>query len=244
MKHTLAEAASELSRNLELDLPPVQVSYLDAAPEGIDRHPGGVPSVCTFFAEAKDRSFYAPVGDHEACEIGAFVLGIPPKGELGDRLASTVGKMQKEGYLAPGDEAKIPHNSEAPAFVAYGRLGTLDLPPTGILLFARPKSVMLALESAGFQTPVMGRPMCSVMPTLVGGTPIALSAGCIGSRTYARIGDDRMIVGIRGDHLDTFLNDLRRVRAANESVRQEDEWRRDLAAHPYRPAPPVRSSAA
>jgi hypothetical protein len=46
-----------------------------------------------------------------------------------------------------------------------------------------------------------------------------------------------MIVGVRGDHLWKFLDDLRRVRAANENVRKEDEARRDRAIHPYVPVP-------
>ncbi|MCI4322271.1 MAG: hypothetical protein L3K05_08220, partial [Thermoplasmata archaeon] len=59
MTDHLRQIASDLSKDLELDHAPVQVTYLDAAPKGVAEHPGGVPSVCTFFAEGQKHAFYA-----------------------------------------------------------------------------------------------------------------------------------------------------------------------------------------
>lgn len=50
MRSELRSVGEQLTRQLELDTPPVQVSYLDQPPDGVPEHPGGVPSVCTFFA--------------------------------------------------------------------------------------------------------------------------------------------------------------------------------------------------
>jgi uncharacterized protein (DUF169 family) len=235
MAADLRTIASNLTADLELDRAPVQISYLDSPPAGVERHPGGAPSVCTFFAEGQSKPFYAPLTEHEACEIGAFVLGVTPEGELGTRLMSTVGMMQKEGYLAPGEEAKIPRNPRAPKFVAYGPLGSLPSPPTSVLIFARPKSAMFAMEAAGGPVPMNGRPMCAVVPTLNHGAPVAVSIGCIGSRIYTQMGDDRMVVGVRGDHLEKFASTVRRIRQANGAVGTENDRRRSAAAHPYRP---------
>ena len=232
MTDSLHAIAEEMTRTLELTDPPVQISYLDEPPAGVPEHPGGVPSVCTFFAEGRARPFYASVKTHEDCEIGAFVLGIPPAGPHGERLMGTVGLMQKEGYLAPGEEAKIPRNATPPRFVAYGPLGSLPVPPTTVLLFARAKSAMLAVEAAGGSVPMNGRPMCAIVPTLNQGAKVALSLGCIGSRIYTSMGDDRLIVGVRGDHLSEFARSLARIRHANEVVATEDQRRKDAAAHP------------
>src|SRR5271170_3999692 len=136
MTAELQQIASQLTKDLDLVSPPIQISYLDAPPAGVAAHPGGSPSVCTFFAEGQDHPFYADQKAHEACEIGAFVLGIPPVGELGGRVMGMIGMMQKEGYLHPGEEAKVPHNAQAPKYVAYGPLGSLPAPPTTVLLFA------------------------------------------------------------------------------------------------------------
>ncbi|HEV2428581.1 MAG TPA: DUF169 domain-containing protein [Thermoplasmata archaeon] len=226
--------AAQLTADLELDRAPVQISYLDAPPKGVAPHPGGAPSVCTFFAEGGRRPFYAGLSEHEACEIGAFVLGMAPEGELGQRVQAMVGLMQSEGYLAKGDEAKIPRNASPPKFVAYGPLGSLPIDPTTVLMFAKPKSAMYALEAAHGSVPMNGRPMCAIVPTLNHGAPVAISTGCIGSRIYTQMGDDRMVVGVRGDHLAEFAHEVHRIRSANTSIGAENTKRRSSAAHPFK----------
>jgi uncharacterized protein (DUF169 family) len=233
------EIAAQLMRQLDLDTPPVQVSYLNEPPNGVPEHPGGVPSVCTFFAFGTEKPFYAGLPAHEDCEIGAFVLGVPPAGELGGRLMGMIGMMQKEGYLNPGEEAHVPHNATAPKFVAYGPLGSLPMPPTGVLIFARPKGAMLAVEAAGSgadaaPVPMNGRPMCAIMPIMNQGAPVAVSMGCVGSRIYTDMGSDKMVVGIRGDHLAAFAKKLETIVRANALVDREDSARKAKAAHPHR----------
>jgi uncharacterized protein (DUF169 family) len=233
MTHPLDQVAAQLTRDLDLTHPPVQISYLDAPPKGVPEHPGGVPSVCSFFAEGATHPFYAGLPAHDACEIGAFVLGMKPEGELGGRLMGTIGMMQKEGYLNPGEEAKVPHNPTAPKFVAYGPLGTLPVPPTTVLLFAKAKSAMLAVEAAGGNVPVNGRPMCAINPILNQGAPVAMSMGCIGSRVFTQMGDGELVVGIRGDHLEAFAASVRKIRHANDVVEGEDTRRRNASARPF-----------
>ena len=241
MSEDLAQIAKELTQQLGLDRPPVQVTYLDGAPVGVPEHPGGVPSVCTFFAFGTQSAFYAGLPKHEDCEIGAFVLGIPPQGPVGERLMATIGDMQKEGYLNPGEEAKVPHNPAPPNFVAYGPLGAFSFPPTGVLLFTDARGAMLATEAAGsgegtdsWTVPMNGRPMCAILPILNQGAPVAMSLGCTGSRIYTDMGIDRLIVGIRGDRLRSFAEKLGRVVRANEFVRREDSARKSKSAHPFR----------
>jgi uncharacterized protein (DUF169 family) len=233
MSEQLRQIAADLSNDLELDQPMVQVTYLDAPPHGVPEHPGGAPSVCTFFAEGQKKAFYAALPAHEACEIGAFVLGAAPEGEFGARLMAMVGMMQKEGYLAPGEEGKIPRNATPPKYVAYGPLGSLPVPPTNVLFFAKPKSAMLAMEAAHGPVPMNGRPMCAVVPTLNQGAGVAMSIGCVGSRVFTQMGDDRMLVGVRGDHLQKFHASVQAIVRANRLVGAEDQRRRDGSDHPF-----------
>lgn len=238
MSDHLKALAAQITEDLHLDRPPVQVSYLDSPPAGVPEHPGGVPSVCTFFAQGTERAFYAGLRQHEDCEVGAFVLGIPPEGPFGARLMGTIGTMQKEGYLNPGEEARVPHNATAPKYVAYGPLGSLPMAPTGVLLFARPASAMLAVETAGAggdgrPVPMNGRPMCAIMPIMNQGAPVAVSLGCTGSRIYTEMGEDRMVVGIRGDHLDQFAEKLAGIVRANRWVDAEDSRRKQESTRPF-----------
>ena len=244
MQSELQSVAAQLTRQLELDMPPVQVSYLEEAPAGVTKHPGGVPSVCTFFAFGTQQAFYAGLPQHEDCEIGAFVLGAPPEGDLGRRLMATIGTMQKEGYLNPGEEAKVPHNAAPPKFVAYGPLGAFAFSPTGVLLFANPKAAMLASEAAGmgpdvWTVPMNGRPMCAILPILNQGAPLGMSFGCIGSRRYTDLAGDKMVIGIRGDRLAEFARRLDRIVRANQIVEAEDAQRKASAPNAFnRPAKP------
>lgn len=196
--------------------------------------------MCTFFALGAEGAFYADLPQHEDCEIGAFVLGIPPKGELGGRLMSTIGRMQQDGYLNPGEEARVPHNEIPPKVVAYGPLGSLPTQPTGVLLFVTPSSAMLVSEAAGAgpdpqPVPMNGRPMCAIMPILNQGAPVALSLGCTGSRIYTDLGGDKMVAGIRGEHLSRFAQKLGAIVRANSAVAADDSARKQAAAHAHRP---------
>lgn len=235
MSKELQQISHQLVEDLGLKAAPIQISYLESPPTGVAMHPGGAPSVCTFFAEGQSHPFYADMKSHEACEIGAFVLGIPPEGELGGRVMSMIGLMQKEGYLRPGEEAEVPHNAKAPRYVAYGPLGSLPTAPTGVLLFAPARAAMLALEAApkGI-VPMNGRPMCAIMPTLNGGAKVALSLSCIGSRIYTSMSDDQMVVGIRGDYLKEYAAAVRKIRHANDLIGAENERRKAAAAHPFK----------
>lgn len=231
--------ADQLTRQLGLKSPPVQVTYLDAPPSGVAEHPGGVPSVCTYFAFGTESPFFAGVAKHEDCEIGAFVLGVRPEGPVGARLMETIGAMQREGYLNPGEEAHVPHNAVAPKYVAYGPLGSLPFAPTGVLLFASARGAMLATEAAGaapdpWTVPTNGRPMCAILPILNQGAPVAVSFGCTGSRLYAGLDDGQVVVGVRGDRLAEFCAKLDRVVRANEFVGSEDAARKASAARPFR----------
>jgi uncharacterized protein (DUF169 family) len=223
------QVANDLREGLGLPSAPIQISYLDQPPTGVPQHSAGAPSVCTFFAEGRNSPFYADLQAHEACEIGAFVLGVPPEGELGSRLMATVGMMQKEGYLNPGDEGKITRNAKPPRYVAYGPLGSLPVDPTAVLMFAPAKAAMLAMEAAQGPVPMNGRPMCAIVPTLNQGAPVAASMGCIGSRVYTGLADGEMIVGVRGDHLKTFASSVQKIHHANDLVGGEMNRRKTEA---------------
>ncbi|MGB6443575.1 MAG: DUF169 domain-containing protein, partial [Thermoplasmata archaeon] len=113
--------------------------------------------------------------------------------------------------------------------------------PTVVLLFANPRSARLAVEAAGSGTdakPVTmnGRPMCAIMPILNHGTPVGVSLGCTGSRIYTDIGIDKMVVGIRGDHLSRFAEKLNRIVEANAVIAAEDSARKRASPNSHRPA--------
>lgn len=223
-----ANIATQLSKDLELDTPPVHISYLEAPPTGVKEHPGNVPSGCTFWAEGRTSSFFAPLAQHESCEIGAFVMGVPPEGDVGKRLMETVGMMEKIDYLGKGEAFGIPHSPKAPKFVHYGPLSEATRTPTVAVLFATPANAMVALEAASkgkaqpFDVPVTGRPACAVVPVVLSGkSPVAMSMGCAGFRQFTEVGKDKVLIAVRGDHLESFANDVHKLKDANKMVDAE-----------------------
>lgn len=232
-KSSWSEAQATLTEALELESPPMQLRYEDRAPAGLPARREAAPSVCTFFADGRSRSFYADRSAHEQCEIGAYVMGLPMEGALGGRLSETVGWMESIGYLAPGEAAQIPHQTKAPAGVSYGPLGSAQSTPTAVLLFVAPKALMWVYEAyrrawpQAPAIPVLGRPMCSIVPVLTGGTPLAVSTGCAGSRVYTQMKDSELLVGLRGDAVAPFVEALRAIRSANRDVTRENERRRE-----------------
>lgn len=232
----LSELSTQMVSDLGLDVPPVQISFTEEPPEGLPRHTGSEPSWCTFWGDARKEAFYVPISGHENCEIGAFVLGLPITGDLGKKLGNTLSWMQEQGYLKPGEEASIPHLAAPPKYVAYAPLGTIATTPTAVVLFARPKGAMVAMEAArrgqssASSIPVMGRPACSVVPTVLRGeVPVAMSLGCAGFRTYVEPGDDKLLIAVRGDHLGEFARTVHELAGANEAV--TDEMAHRKSAH-------------
>ncbi|MHB1866286.1 MAG: DUF169 domain-containing protein [Thermoplasmata archaeon] len=231
-----SETQSTLTEALELESVPMQLRYEDRPPAGVPTRREAAPSVCTFFADGRSRSFYADRSAHEQCEIGAYVMGIPLEGALGGRLSETVGWMESIGYLAPGEAARIPHQTTAPAGVSYGPLGASTSTPTAVLLFVAPKALMWVYEAyrrawpQAAPIPVLGRPMCSIVPVLTAGAPLVVSTGCAGSRVYTQMKDSELLVGLRGDAVGPFVEALRTIRSANRDVTRENERRRATGA--------------
>lgn len=233
MSEEMAEISRLLKAGLGLSESPVQITYTDAEPSAIAELTDAVPSGCTYWGIGADRPFYARLEGHLNCEIGAFVMGVAPEGELKDRLFGTVGWMEGEGYLAQGEAMSIPRRGSAAKFVCYGPLGSLPLRPDVVVMFTDPSAAMVALEGASygkahpFSVPVTGRPACAIIPYLMNGSDkVAMSMGCTGFRTYVDLAKGKILFAIRGDGLEEYANTLRKVVAANRSVLEEDANRK------------------
>ena len=222
MTMTMGEISELLRSTLGLTEPPVQISYLDEEPKDIASYAGTVPSGCTYWSAGTVGAFYARLADHFNCEIGAYVLGTKPEGELGGRLMETVGLMEKEGYLAKGEAFSIPRFETAPRFVCYGPLGSMRYAPDAVVMFVEPSAAMLCLESAEkggahpYHVPVTGRPTCSLIPHLLNnGENAGMSFGCSGFRTFVENAKGKVLFAVRGKSLHDFADRLKRTAGAN-----------------------------
>jgi uncharacterized protein (DUF169 family) len=222
----MEEFARRLMVALELDLPPVALRFVSEAPDDVPEVGRDLPSSCSYWREAENRTFYAALNRHLHCAIGAMVMGFPLPSEAAAQLSEVVSMMAECGYLSPEEAAAIPVVQKGHVGIVYGPLSQAPQIPDLVLLWASAKQAMLCGEAAGSAawtsdpTTVTGRPGCAALPRAMNRESPAMSVGCIGMRTFTEIPDDRILVAIPGVSLAAFVSDVERLRAANDAMQQ------------------------
>lgn len=222
----MEEFARRLTIALGLDLPPVALRFVSEAPADVSEVGRDLPSSCSYWREAENRTFYAALDRHLHCAIGAMVMGFPLPAEVAAQLGEVVNMMAECGYLSPEEAAAIPVMPKGHVGIVYGPLSQTPQTPDLVLLWASAKQAMLCGEAAGSAawtsdpTTVTGRPGCAALPRAMSGGSPAMSVGCIGMRTFTEVPDDRILVAIPGVRLAAFVADVERLKAANDAMQQ------------------------
>lgn len=219
------DVADELVRSLELDLPPVALSFVQEPPAGVRAFEGVVPSACTFWRKAEEGTFYAAAEDHFNCLIGAMTMGfdIPEEGKA--ELMGLVESMCAAGYIAANEPENIPSVVEHKSGIVYGPLAEFPLEPDLVVTWLSPRQAMLYNEAVGNASwatqpgEVFGRPACGALPMAHNEARMTLSLGCMGMRTFTGIPEDRMLAVLPGRHLGEIRDALRRTMSSNETMR-------------------------
>lgn len=220
-----AQAAEELKSKLGLSSPPVALSFVEAAPEGVRAFEREVPSACTFWREAESGVFYAPAEKHYNCPIGTMTMGFDMPEEVQQNLMGFVQMMTGNGYIAPDEPAHIPTVERKKSGIVYGPLGELPTEPDLVLLWLTPRQAMIYNEAVGnsrwrgeASPHALGRPACGALPAALDKSQPQLSMGCAGMRTFTEVADDRMLVALPGKSLSEFLGALDKTVRANAAM--------------------------
>jgi uncharacterized protein (DUF169 family) len=221
----LGAAADRLTRNLQLESPPVALSFLQAPPAQAHTTETVVPSACSFWRHAERETFYAPAEAHTNCPVGAMVMGFSLSEATQSQLMQAAELMIGCGYLGADEVPNIPTIPGKPKGIAYAPLADATQSPDLVLVWLSPREAMRFSEAAGacaWGNPnagrLLGRPACAALPTAAAsGTP-TLSLGCAGMRTFTEISGDRLLGAIPGEHLDDFVAALQRTVAANAQM--------------------------
>jgi uncharacterized protein (DUF169 family) len=224
--------ARALTEQLALDLPPVALAFCDAAPLGVPAPGTAVPSACAFWRDAERDVFFAPVAAHANCPVGAFVMGFELTPALMQELEGLIGQMTACGYVDADETGKIPTSRRKAKGILYGRLDRFPQAPDAVLAWLTPRQAMLWSEAAGgaswataVPSGVLGRPACAAIPAAIDRGMPALSLGCMGMRTFTRIGDDRLLAVIPGTKLAAFTAAIGRAAAINQGMQSFYEGR-------------------
>lgn len=212
----------DIQSQLQLQTPPIALSFTAEAPPNVRSTAGVVPSACTFWRQAEKEVFYAPASTHLNCPVGAMVMGFELPAEAQSQLMSVVERMTGCGYLGADEAAHIPTVKGQKAGIIYGPLEKFAATPDLALLWLSPRQAMLAAEAVKTcswadmtPTTAMGRPACAAIPISLDKSQATLSLGCMGMRTFTEISDDRLLIAIPGSKLQEFSDNLRATMTAN-----------------------------
>ena len=216
---------------LRLARRPVAVTFLDAAPAGIERFEGSQPSGCSFWRLAADgRVFYTVPEDHFNCAMGAYTHNIPLSPEREKETEQTLQMMFGVGYIRPEDVPGILRLRKTPAATVYAPLGAAPVMPHVVLFACRPAAAMLLNEAAmragsGGALPPLGRPTCMALPAALEKGTVS-SLGCIGNRVYTGLGEDELYVVVPGADLAKVATALQTIVSANQALEEYARNRR------------------
>jgi uncharacterized protein (DUF169 family) len=131
--------------------------------------------------------------------------------------------MFQLSYLRPEEVPGIPRRSGKLGVVLYAPLATVPFEPEVVLVCGNAKQIMLLTEAAqaagvGAETPLMGRPTCAAIPTVLQTQRGAASLGCIGNRVYTEMADDELYFALPGKKLSAVVEKLATSVIANREL--------------------------
>lgn len=227
MKHDYAAAAGRLTDMLSLASPPLAITFTSQEPAGIPRYEGAMPKPtadgrtgkvtagCVFWMKAADRTFKTCSEDHANCSVGSLTHGFIPL----DVAAShdDVKAMVQVGWVTPEMFPGIPVVKERPSCVVYGPLAETPIDPDVVFLRVNGKQAM-ALHDAMPDIRFEGKPQCHIIPIAKEQGQVALSVGCMASRTRTGMSNTEMTCAIPAGKLDEVLDKLASGCAADKAI--------------------------
>ncbi|HLH25504.1 MAG TPA: DUF169 domain-containing protein [Chloroflexota bacterium] len=230
-----SDLEQRLQGALRLTRRPVAVAYRDAVPDGVARFAGSEPSSCSFWRLADEGRVFATVpADHYNCPIGSYTQNTPLPAERAAELDQVLGLMTEIGYVRMEEVPGIPRVPTPPGAIVYAPLGETPVAPDVVLFVGRPGRLMLLQEAAmragvAAALPLLGRPTCMALPAALT-SGVIVSAGCVGNRVYTDVGEDELYAVVPGKDLARLADALDEIAAANATLADYHQQRRQQLA--------------
>jgi len=217
-----------LTSTLGLRLRPVALSFAAESPEHIDTFTEEVPSACTFWRRAEEKTFFAPAAAHFNCPIGALTMGLGMTEAQKAILMDLVGKISGMGYVEMTEAANIPSVPGDKVGIVYGPLASFPMEPDVVLAWVSPGSAMLLAEATGTSrwtadpqgTASYGRPSCGAIPIALKNGVAAFSLGCTGMRTFTAVDADLQLAVLPRSALTGLAQRLVTAASVNAQMQQ------------------------
>jgi uncharacterized protein (DUF169 family) len=218
--------ARALQNTLGLRYPPVALTFVKQAPDGVRSFTGQVPSACTLWRHAERGVFFAPADAHFNCLIGALTMGFSMPESHKAQLMELVGHICGIGYVQPDEPANIPSEPSDKSGIVYGPLANFPLEPDAVLLWVSAASAMPFAEATGTSrwTPeqhgaaTFGRPSCAAIPAAMKQETPTFSLGCTGMRMFTEIDADLQLAVVPKSALAGLRERLEAVASVNAQM--------------------------
>ena len=227
MHHDYGAVASELESLLDLDVPPLAITFSDEAIGGVptfdgpmsepaeDGRRGRVSASCVFWMKGAERTFTTVPEDHGNCSVGRMTHGFAKLSDVASN--SDVAALFESGWVGMDDVPKIPVVSKSYGHVTYGPLPETPVDPDIVFLRLTPKQLMI-LNDAVPEMSLEGKPQCHIIAMAKEQKVVAASIGCMLSRVRTEMGTHEMTCAIPGSSLGDVLGRLRHAESIDSTV--------------------------
>ncbi len=211
-----AAFSEDLKGALELEYPPIAISFSNEPPVGVERLKGGL-RLCQMLDKVRFEGavFYTTTENH-ACDGGSSSCGLK---EINERIKTgeflcKMGLFSTKRAARRFAKANPRIDPGTVKIVSFSPLEKATFEPDVVALICNARQAMRVAEAYGYDTGkratgLTGSPICSSIvaaPFLTG--EIIYSLGDHGARNYMNIRDEDIFVGIPAELLGQIVGNL------------------------------------
>jgi uncharacterized protein (DUF169 family) len=211
---TTTALAHELTRLLNLDHPPVAVTFHEHEPrEQSGDRPDPEPAGCCFWAKAERRRIYTTAPDHAHCSVGSYTHGLISLAEAA--VGEDTGALVASGWVTESDLTSTPSVDTPPAAITYEPLA--DVEDADVVLVRLTVGSLMSLQGACPELSLVTKPQCQIVPLALQGA-VAVSPGCAVSRMRTGLPAGELTCAVPAHALADVVARLTRSVAADAAV--------------------------
>lgn len=222
-----SELADALSTALNLNAPPIAITFHPAAPGGVDPYGAPIPPAlddgrtgrvaagCVFWMRGTERTFSTVAADHGNCSVGSLTHGFKSLEEVSAN--SDVAALLESGWVTMDVVPRIPVVREKPGSVTYGPLAETPFDPDVVFLRVNGKQLMV-LSDAIADLRIEGKPQCHIVAVAKEENQVAVSVGCALSRVRTGMSAHEMTCAIPAGRLAEVVATVQQNSIADTAV--------------------------
>ncbi len=221
---TLATALSTL---LNLDVPPLAITFSMTPPAGVPRYPsimpeptpdgrtGAVAAGCVFWMKATEQTFVTVPADHGNCSVGSLTHGLKTLEEVAGN--ADVAALLDCNWVTLAVVPHIPVVRQRPEYILYGPLQDTPGDPDVVFLRLHAKQAMI-LHDAIPTLRFAGKPQCHIIAIAKEQQEVAISVGCMLSRVRTGMPNQQMTCALPAGRLAEIVEHLQATCQADTAV--------------------------